>query len=64
MAYNGYNQAKKECNERYLAKFVKTYIRMTQEEHEKIVKAAELEGKSFNRFVIDCALGIAEKTEE
>ena len=61
MAYNGYNEAKKECNERYLAKFKKTYIRMTEEEHQIITKAAEKEGKSFNRFVIDCALSVAEE---
>lgn len=64
MAYNGYNQAKKECNERYLAKFTKTYIRMTKEEHEKIVKAAELAGKSFNRYVIDCAIAQAKVSNE
>lgn len=61
MAYNGYNKSKKECNERYLAKFVKPTIRMTEEEKKIIEQGATKAGKSFNRFVIDCAL---EKSKE
>ena len=38
MTYKGYNQSKKECNERYLAKLVKPTIRMTPEE-KKIIEA-------------------------
>lgn len=56
MAYNGYNKAKKECNERYLANFIKPTIRMTKEEKAIIEKGAIEAGKSFNRFVVDCAL--------
>lgn len=61
MAYSGYNEAKKKCNERYLSKFVKPTIRMTEEEKKKIEEAANREGKSFNRFIIDCALKESEK---
>ena len=60
MAYAGYNEAKKKCNERYLAKFVKPTIRMTEEEKRIIEHAANKAGKSFNRFIIDCALERAE----
>lgn len=56
MAYVGYNETKKKCNERYLAKFVKPTIRMTEEEKKIIEQAASRSGKSFNRFMIDCAL--------
>lgn len=56
MAYVGYNESKKKCNERYLAKFVKPTIRMTAEEKRAIEQAAIKAGKSFNRFMIDCAL--------
>lgn len=56
MAYAGYNESKKRCNEKYLAKFVKPTIRMTEEEKKIIEQAASKEDKSFNRFMIDCAL--------
>lgn len=56
MAYAGYNESKKKCNERYLAKFVKPTIRMTEEEKRIIEQAAAEAGKSFNRFMIDCAI--------
>ena len=61
MAYSGYNESKKKCNERYLAKFVKPTIRMTEEEKKIIESAALKAGKSFTRYVVDCAL---EKAEE
>ena len=61
MSYNGYTEKKKITNERYLAKFEKPTIRMTQEEKEIIVNAAQRYGKSFNRFIVDCAL---EKAKE
>ena len=32
MAYVGYNESKKKCNEKYLAKFARPTIRMTEEE--------------------------------
>lgn len=57
MGYNGYTEKKKASNERYLAKLVKPTIRMTEEEKKAIeVRAAEA-GKSFTRYVVDCALG-------
>lgn len=63
MAYAGYNESKKKCNEKYLAKFVKPTIRMTEEEKKIIEQAALKEGKSFNRFMIDCAVERAEGLE-
>lgn len=60
MAYNGYNKAKKACNERYLAKFVKPTIRMTEAEKKIIEEKAIKAGKSFNRYMIDCALNADE----
>lgn len=56
MGYNGYTEKRKASNERYLAKFVKPTIRMTEEEKKIIEKAAISAGKSFNRYMIDCAL--------
>lgn len=64
MAYAGYNETKKKCNERYLSKFVKPTIRMTEEEKKIIEEAAKKEGKSFNRFIIDCALNYIESDPE
>lgn len=57
MAYNGYNKAKKEANERYLAKFVKFSLRVTEEEHQEITRRAQEAGKSMTRYIIDSALG-------
>ena len=56
MGYNGYTEKRKASNEKYLAKFVKPTIRMTEEEKKIIEIAANKAGKSFNRYVIDCAL--------
>ena len=39
MAYVGYNESKKKCNEKYLAKFARPTIRMTEEEKKIIEKA-------------------------
>ena len=63
MAYVGYNESKKKCNEKYLAKFARPTIRMTEEEKKIIEKAAINAGKSFNRYMIDCALEKAQKKE-
>lgn len=63
MAYAGYNESKKRCNEKYLSKFVKPTIRMTEEEKQIIEQAAIKEGKSFNRFMIDCAVERAGELE-
>ncbi len=64
MAYAGYNKSKKECNERYLAKFIKPTIRMTEDEKKIIEKAAIKANKSFNRFMIDCAIEKANELNE
>lgn len=61
MGYNGYTEKRKESNERYLKKFEKPTIRMTKEEKELINQASQKVDKSFNRFVLDCALEEAEK---
>lgn len=64
MGYNGYTEKKKASNERYLAKLVKPTIRMTEEEKQIIEQGAIKAGKSFNRFMIDCALQISENMKE
>ena len=56
MGYNGYTEKKKASNEKYLSKFIKPTIRMTEEEKKEIDKRAAAAGKSFNRYMIDCAL--------
>lgn len=61
MGYNGYTEKRKASNERYLSKLVKPTIRMTPEEKRIIEDAAMSNGKSFNRFVLDCALEEAER---
>lgn len=61
MGYNGYTEAKKKSNERYLKKLVKPTVRMTPEEKEVIEQAAISCGKSFNRYMIDCALDKAKE---
>ena len=61
MTYVGYNESKKKCNEKYLAKFARPTIRMTEEEKKIIEKAAISAGKSFNRYMIDCALEKAQQ---
>ena len=61
MGYNGYTEKKKASNEKYLAKFVKPTVRMTAEEKKIIEQGARQAGKSFNRFMIDCALEVVEK---
>ncbi len=50
----------KKYNEKYQAKFEKPTIRMTPEEKKIIEQAASRSGKSFNRFMVDCALEAAE----
>lgn len=57
LGYNGYTEKKKASNEKYLSNFVKPTIRMTREEKDEIEKKASAAGKSFNRYVVDCALG-------
>ena len=61
LGYNGYTEKRKASNEKYLANFVKPTIRMTEEEKRTISRGAREAGKSFNRFMVDCALEIAER---
>lgn len=56
MGYNGYTQKRKECNERYLAKFDKLTFRVTPEEHREIERRASAAGKSVNQYLKDRAL--------
>ena len=61
MGYNGYTEKKKASNEKYLAKLEKPTIRMTPEEKKVIEQGARAAGKSFTRFMVDCALKAAEE---
>jgi uncharacterized protein (DUF1778 family) len=61
MAYNGYTEKKKASNKRYLDKLIKPTIRMTPEEKEIIENGAIKANKSFNRFMIDCAIEASKK---
>jgi uncharacterized protein (DUF1778 family) len=63
MGYNGYTDKKKASNEKYLAKFVKPTIRMTADEKKIIEQGARQAGKSFNRFMLDCALEAIERSK-
>lgn len=56
MAYVGYNDAKKRCNEKYLAKLDKILLRVTPEEKKEIEKRANQENKSVNQYLKDKAL--------
>jgi uncharacterized protein (DUF1778 family) len=64
LGYNGYTEKRKASNEKYLANFVKPTIRMTEEEKRTISRGAREAGKSFNRFMIDCAIQISENMKE
>ena len=55
MAYAGYNEAKKECNKRYLAKMSRIAFVVTPEEKKEIERRAQAEGKSVNQFLKDKA---------
>ena len=64
MGYNGYTEKKKASNEKYLKDFEKPTIRMTKEEKKIILQGAIKAGKSFNRFMIDCAIRECENMKE
>lgn len=64
MGYNGYTEKKKASNEKYLAKLVKPTVRMTAKEKQIIEQGARQVGKSFNRFMIDCALEVSKKVND
>ena len=51
----------KEYIKDYQSKFEKPTIRMTKEEKELISQGAVLSGKSFTRFMVDCALKVTEE---
>jgi uncharacterized protein (DUF1778 family) len=51
-----YNETKKACNDRYLAKFSKIWIRVTPEEKVIIAQNAKLSGKSVNQYLKDLGL--------
>ena len=57
-----------EYNKKYIkdyhAKLVKPTVRMTAEEKRIIEQGARQAGKSFNRFMIDCALETCRKDSE
>lgn len=57
MTYNGYNESKKACNARYLAKFKDIKIRATEEEKAIIEEKAKAANKSVNRYLIDLGIG-------
>ena len=56
MAYNGYNDARKKANEKYLKKFINLTFRITPEEKKIIEEKARKEGKSVNQYLKDLAL--------
>lgn len=56
MAYNGYNEARKRANEKYLSKLDKITFRVTPEEHREIERRASAAGKSVNQYLKDRAL--------
>ncbi len=56
MAYNGYNDARKKANEKYLKKFDEIRIRTLPEEKKIIEEKARKENKSVNQFLKDLAL--------
>lgn len=51
------SKARRECNNRYLAKFVNITFRVTPEEKKLIEQKAAAEGKSVNQYLKDKALG-------
>lgn len=58
MAYVGYNDSKKECNERYLKKFDKILLRVLPEEKRTIELNAQQAGKSVNQYLKDLGTGV------
>ena len=51
-----YNETKKACNNRYLAKFSTVLIRITPEEKTEIEKNAKNAGKSVSKYLKDLGL--------
>lgn len=56
MAYNGYNDAKKECNRKYIEKNDRIFITLSKEQKEEIRKRASDLGMSLSAYMISKAL--------
>ncbi|MCI8294612.1 MAG: hypothetical protein HFG22_01725 [Lachnospiraceae bacterium] len=50
-SYNGYTDARKEANKRYMENFVETKVRMTPDRREKIKAHATLTKESVTAFI-------------
>ncbi len=57
MAYNGYTEARKEANKRYMDTLKRVTLWLTPEEKELIEQTAKDEGKSVNQYIKDCIFG-------
>ena len=51
-SYNGYSDARKEANKRYMEKFVELKVRTTPEHRDAVKAPAAEKGESTNAFVI------------
>lgn len=51
-SYNGYTQARKEANKKYMENFVEIKVRMTSDYREDIKTHAATMGESMNAFVV------------
>jgi predicted HicB family RNase H-like nuclease len=50
-SYNGYTNARKEANKRYMENFVEIKVRTTPQHRETIKAHAEAHGESVNGFI-------------
>ena len=50
-SYNGYTNARKEANKRYMENFVEIKVRMTPDHRESIKAHAATMGESTNTFI-------------
>ena len=56
MAYNGYNDAKKECNKKYIDNHDRIFITLSKGKKEEIKKRASEKGMSISAYMILKAL--------
>ena len=56
MAYNGYNDAKKECNKKYIESNDRIFITLSKGKKEEIKKRASEKGMSISSYMIGKAL--------
>lgn len=56
MAYNGYNDAKKECNKKYIDNHDRIFITLSKGKKEEIKKRASEKGMSISAYMISKAL--------